>query len=226
MAKATGSAARVQYQPGQKREPRFKEIPEGVYKFTLKDIGKPGLAGWRKGKGPKKFPNRMVRWQTVGCEDETTGKEMTTVDFVSASPGAAFRVEDLVYASQYPDALDAELPSTPQESAAVRAWCEQIDLILNHIIDNEIVLTGRVEQEEFKGRARAHIVAWLSEDDEAEDAANEEAEDEAAAFADEEGETDAADEATDEEVVEDVAEEPEPEAPKTSKAKAGKSKAK
>ena len=205
MSKATGSAQRLGYTPGQKREARFKELPAGVYKFTLADIGKAGLAGWRKGKGPKKFPNRMIRFQTVGAPD-ASGKESTIVDFVSASPAASFRVEDLAFASAYPEALDVEMPASPQESGAVRAYCEVIDALLEYIKENEVVLVGKVTHEEYKGQNRARISTWLDPEAEVEgdDAEEEEAaaEDDQSFFAEEEEEEEAAEE--EEEVVEAV----------------------
>lgn len=180
-----GEARRLTYKPGMER-PRDTPMEPGTYQFTLKDYGKPGIKGWKPGNPPnKKFPFRMIRWEAVGVEDESTGNPKSVRDVASASPKAFFRIFDIAAAAGYEEEIDLEEAPSPT-SPLTRKACEAIDKLLAYIKDNGIVMTGVVAEEEYKGRPQARIVEWQppaaegSEDEETTDEDTSEDEEEVA----------------------------------------------
>lgn len=159
-----GEVRRLQFKPGEPRQ-ESSTLDVGDYKFQLLEYGKPGLAGWKISK-PGKFPNRRLKFTVLDTEDEVTGSEKTMTDFASASPKAFFRIYDLALAAGYQEEIDVPLPTAPGD-AAVREVCSAIDKVLAYIKDNNIVLNGHVDHEEYKGRQQARITNWLSPDAEA-----------------------------------------------------------
>lgn len=169
-----GEARRQEYVPGQPR-PRSSLPEPGPYSLTLADKGKAGLAGWTAGKGAGKFPYRRVQFALAGTEDEVTGEEKKVTEFISANPKAAFRILDLAAACEYPEAFTVPEVTNPSHPD-VRAYCQQIDAVLDYIEENGIVLQGSIGHDEYNGRTNARIQEWLVPEAQAETQAAEAAE--------------------------------------------------
>lgn len=157
----TGESRRDVYKPGEPlNDPDRIPVDEGTYQMVLKSYGKKGLDGWKKSTKPGKFHSRMLTFAALGTQDERSGSEKTVVDFLSASPKAWFRIRSLAAASRYPEELKLPHPAGPTDTQNLVARCQGIDKVLEYLLENNVVLTGTVRHEEYKGKTNARIDSW------------------------------------------------------------------
>ncbi len=194
-----GEARRLAYKPGDKPN-NSRPIPdEGDYDFSLAKIGKKGLKGWKT--KPGKFPNRMLFFTVHGAEGPD-GKDMEVPVWISPNPKVWFKVIELLAAYNYDGELDIQPPKNEKDLVAIKAACEELDVMLESLLDGEKTVRGSIAHEEYQNKPTARVTFSVPEDsEETEDSSDEEETEEAEAEDDGEDEdlSDDSDEETDDE---------------------------